>query len=114
MIFAKISPVLSIATQNNLFSQEPQFITGSYLIAKTQNYKLGEESVRFEITYGECIFESGSLTDFKQVHSDSVVLDGETIINWGTDDSVILTAIAEQQGTSVVEIISGSSDRLGL
>ena len=113
MIIAKINPVLSIATQNSLFSQEPQFITGSHLVAKADNYNLGDEQVRFQITYGECIFSSGSLVDFKQIHSDSVVLDGDTITNWGTDDSVILTAIAEQQGTSVVETFTGNLDRFG-
>lgn len=114
MIFAKINPVLSIATQDNLFSQEPQYTTGSYLAAKAQKYTLGDEEVRFQITYGECVFESGSIVEFKEVYSDSVILSGSTISTWGTDDSVILTAIAQHQGTSVVEIHSGSLDRFGL
>ena len=111
MIFAKIDPVLSIATQNNLFSQDTQFITASNLVARANKYDLGSEKVSFEIMFGECIYESGSIVDFQHIHSERIELDGDTIANWGTDDSVILQAIATEKGTSVSEILSGSLER---
>ena len=111
MIFAKITPALSIATQNNFFSQEAQFITGSYLVVQAKKYKLGQESVRFNATFGNVIFQNEDITGFQEIHSTEVLLDGDTIANWGTDDSVILTAVAEQQGTTISQILSGSLEQ---
>ena len=108
MIFGKINPVLSLATQDTLFNPSPEFVTGSYMTAVANQYGLGTNQVNFRVMYGECIFESGSVVGFNTIHADNVVLSGSTISTWGEDDSVILNAIAVQQGTSVVEIVSGS------
>ena len=98
MIFGKISPVLSIATQDSLFNPSPEFITGSYITAVANNYALGANQVNFRVSYGNCEFESGSVVKFNVVHQDNVVLSGSTITTWGEDDSVILDAIADEQG----------------
>jgi hypothetical protein len=50
---------------------------------------------------------------FNVVHSDNVVLSGSTITTWGEDDSVILDALADEQGTTVVAIVSGSANGMG-
>ena len=39
------------------------------------------------------------------VTNTSVVLEGEELASWGTDDSVILSAIASKLGTSVVSTV---------
>jgi hypothetical protein len=113
MIFGKISPVLSIATQDSLFNPSPEFITGSYITAVANNYALGANQVNFRVSYGNCEFESGSVVKFNVVHQDNVVLSGSTITTWGEDDSVILDAIADEQGTSVITIVSGSANGMG-
>jgi hypothetical protein len=108
MIFGQINPVISIATQDGLFNPSPEFITGSYITAVANQYVLGANQVNFRVMYGNCVFESGSVVDFKSVYADNVVLSGDTITTWGQDDSVILEAIAEAQGTEVVAVVSGS------
>lgn len=113
MIFGKINPVLSMATQDTLFNPSPEFITGSYVTAVANNYSLGANQVNFRVMYGNCTFESGSVVKFDVIHADNVVLSGSTIATWGEDDSVILDAIATAQGTSVVEVVSGSVNGFG-
>ena len=114
MIFGKISPVLSLVKQDTLFNPSPEYTTGSYMTAVANQYKLGANEVNFRISYGECTFESGSVVSFKTVHSDNVVLSGEDIATWGEDDSVILDAIAAVQGTSIVSVVSGSVNIMGI
>ena len=113
MIFGKISPVLSIATQDTLFNPSPEFITGSYMTAVANNYPLGANQVNFRVSYGNCTFNSGSVVKFDVIHSDNVVLSGSTIATWGEDDSVILDAIALAQGTTVTQVVSGSANMFG-
>jgi hypothetical protein len=112
MIFGQINPVLSLATQDTLFNPSPEFVTGSYMTAVANQYPLGANQVNFRVSYGNCTFESGSLVKFDVVHSDNVILSGSTIATWGEDDSVILEAIAAEQGTTVVAVVSGSVDTL--
>lgn len=114
MIFGQINPVLSMATQDTLFNPSPEFITGSYMTAVANQYPLGANQVNFRVSYGNCTFESGSVVKFDVVHSDNVVLSGNTISTWGEDDSVILDAIATAQGTNVVAVVSGSASVFGL
>jgi len=113
MIFGQINPVLSMATQDTLFNPSPEFITGSYMTAVANNYSLGANQVNFRVSYGNCEFESGSVVKFNTVHQDNVVLSGSTISTWGEDDTVILDAIAAQQGTSVTTVVSGSAGSFG-
>ncbi len=113
MIFGQINPVLSMATQDTLFNPSPEFITGSYMTAVANNYSLGANQVNFRVSYGNCEFESGSVVKFNVVHQDNVVLSGSTISTWGEDDTVILDAIAAQQGTSVTTVVSGSTSSFG-
>lgn len=109
MIFGKIDPVLSKATQDSLFNPTPEYITGSYVTAYADHYLLGANKVNFRVLYGNCSFKDGEVIEFKTVHADNVYLSGSAIETWGTDDSVILDTIATQQGTSVIEVVSGSS-----
>lgn len=108
MIFGQINPVISIAQQDGLFNPTPEFATGSYMTAVANQYVLGANQVNFRVYYGNCTFESGSVVGFTTVYADNVVLSGATITTWGEDDSVILDALAQAQGTSVVAVVSGS------
>jgi hypothetical protein len=108
-IFGEINPVISIAQQGSLFNPSPSFITGDYMTAVANPYVLGTNEVTFRVSYGNCAFDSeGNVVSFKSVYSDSVTLSGTVISTWGEDDSVILDAIADQQGTTVTQVVSGS------
>jgi hypothetical protein len=113
MIFGQINPVLSLATQDTLFNPSPEFVTGSYMTAVANNYPLGANQVNFRVSYGNCEFESGSVVKFNVVHQDNVILSGSTITTWGENDAVILDAIAAEQGTTVVAVVSGSAGSNG-
>jgi hypothetical protein len=112
MIFAKIDPVLSLAQQTELFNPTPEFITGSHMTAVAQQYPLGANQATFRVLYGTPIIEEGSVVKFDVIYGDSIILSQAEIETWGTDDSVILDIIALKQGTSIVEIISGSINNI--
>lgn len=114
MIFGQISPVISLAQQTDLFDQTTSYITGSYITAVANQYVLGCNQVNFRVMYGNCTFESGSVTSFETVYATNVVLSGSTITSWGEDDSIILEALANEQGTSVVAVVSGSTNNMFL
>ncbi len=114
MIFGQIYPVLSLAQQSDLFDQTTSYITGSYITAVANQYALGANSVNFRVMYGNCTFVSGSVTKFETVYATNVVLTGSAITTWGEDDSVILDAIATEQGTEVVAVVSGSTNNMFL
>lgn len=101
MIFGKINPPVKIAQQINNFSFTE--ITGSYICATTNKYTLGADVARFEIMFGELNEDS-----FQVVTRTSNLVSGETINQWGTDDSVILAKLAELNGTTVTEIVTSS------
>ena len=108
MIFGQIDPVIALAQQTDLFDQTTNYVTGSYVTAVANQYALGTNQVNFRVMYGNCTFESGSVTNFQTVYATNIVLSGSTITTWGEDDSIILDAIAAEQGTSIVSIVSGS------
>ena len=114
MIFGEISPVIALAQQTDLFDQTTNYVTGSYMTAVANQYALGANQVNFRVMYGNCTFESGSVVKFDMVHATNVVLSGSTITTWGEDDSVILDALANEQGTNVIAIVSGSTNNMFL
>jgi hypothetical protein len=114
-IFGLIDPVISIVEQSSLFNPTPSYITGSYMTAVANNYILGTNQVNFRVTYGNCEFDaSGSVISFKSIHSDNVILSGSAISSWGEDDSFILEVLAEEQGTEVIDVVSGSTNSPGM
>lgn len=110
MIFGQIDPVIALAQQTDLFDQTTTYLTGSYVTAVANQYALGTNEVNFRVMYGNCTFESGSVSGFQTVYATNVVLSGDAITTWGEDDSVILDALAAEQGTSVTAVVSGSVD----
>ena len=108
-IFGKINPVISIVEQTTLFNPSPTYITGDYITAAANPYVLGANEVNFRVYYGNCTFGiNGEVVSFENIYTDSVKLSGSAIASWGEDDSVILDIIAQQQGTTITQIVSGS------
>ena len=104
MLFGKIDPVAQIVKQTTPFEQ--QTVDAEYMTALARPYALGAETVNFQVSYGNFTKdETGKITGFNNLFNDNVVLSGPIIANWGTNDAVILDALAAEQGTDVVETI---------
>ena len=108
MIFGKINPVATIVTKSTPFAQTT--VTGSYITAIANPYVLGSDTVKFQVYYGDCTFDTGSgeVAKFKTIYKAPFEVSESAIENWGTNDAEVLTAIATLQGTTVEEIVSGS------
>jgi len=107
MILGKINPVASVIIQQDPFNSVT--VTGSYMYAVARPYVLGTNSVNFQVTYGEASFdESGSIIGFATVFNGSTTITGSDITDWGTNDAYMLDIIAQQQGTTVIEVVSSS------
>lgn len=107
MIFGKIDPVASSIIQQDPFNYTT--ITGSYMYAVARPYVLGSNTVNFQVTYGDALLdESGSVIGFSTIFNASTVVSGNDVLDWGTNDAYMLEIIAQQQGTTVTEVVSGS------
>jgi signal peptidase I len=107
MIFGRIDPAATIYVQSDPFN--PTTVTGSYIAAVARPYVLGTNSVNFQVAYGDCIFdEAGEIIQFNNIFNSNATLSGLDIETWGTDDTVVLGEIAQQQGTQVLEYYSSS------
>ena len=112
-IFGQINPIITLVEQTNVFNPTPNHITANYITAVANTYLLGTNEANFRIMYGNCAFdEKGNVVEFKTIHTDSTTLSGEIISTWGEDDSIILETIAEKQGTTVTNIVSGSVENM--
>lgn len=108
MLLAKISPAAKQIVQTSPF--ESSEISAEYMSALARPYALGASKVNFEVVFGNLVEvdQPGSeekVQHFSGVTNTSVVLEGEELASWGTDDSVILSAIASKLGTSVVSTV---------
>lgn len=117
MLLAKISPAATFTSQENPFAQ-PTTITAEYLTAAARPYVAGAAQTNFEVIFGSYVpavagVEASEGVDavqakpaqFVRIQSSGVVLSAEELASWGTDDSVLLDAIASKLGTSVAETV---------
>lgn len=112
MIFAKITPELSMVEQSGMFNPQVTYKTASYMAAVADPYPLGADKVDFTLMYGTFKVEGPEVyKDFEVIHRERIQLTGEELEDWGTDDSVVLHLIAAKQGTEVVEVVTGEKDR---
>jgi ribosome biogenesis protein Nip4 len=112
MLIAKITPAAKQIVQTTPF--ETSEISAEYMAAIARPYALGASKVNFEVVFGNLVESTrpGSeevTQQFVRVTNTNVELEGEALASWGTDDSVILNAIAAKLGTSVVSTVSVSN-----
>lgn len=123
MLLAKINPAATFTSQNGPFAQ-PTIITAEYFTALARPYVAGATQTNFEVMFGNYTpavegVEASEGVDavqaqaasFQNVQSSQVVLSAEELASWGTDDSVLLEAIASKLGTSVVETVVVEGNR---
>ncbi len=108
MLLAKISPAAKQIVQTSPF--ESSEVTAEYMSALARPYALGASKVNFEVVFGNLVEspKPGSeelVQQFVRVTSSSVVLEGEELASWGTDDLVVINAIAAKLGTSIVSTL---------
>jgi hypothetical protein len=108
MLLAKINPAATFVSQDNPFAQ-PTTTTADYLTALARPYVAGASQTNFEIQFGTYTpaveGEQPQPAKFNRVQSSQLVLTADELASWGTDDSVLLEAVASKLGTSVVETV---------
>jgi len=124
MLLAKINPAASFTSQSGPFTAS-ETITADYLTALARPYIAGASQTNFEVLFGtynsavagveasegvEAVNEQPA--KFNHIQSSQVILTSEELANWGTDDSVLLSAVASKFGTSVVSTATVDSSRL--
>lgn len=108
MLLAKISPAAKQIVQTSPF--ESSEVSAEYMSALARPYALGASKVNFEVVFGNLVESPKPGTEevsqnFVRVTSANVELQGEELASWGTDDSVVLSALAAKLGTSVVSTL---------
>jgi hypothetical protein len=105
MLYAKINPKASFVKQEGPFTA-PVTVEADCLTALARPYAAGASKTNFEVQFGNVVLnEEGVVTSVNQVSNTSVVLTAEELVNWGTDDSVLLETIATKLGTTVESVI---------
>ena len=86
MLFAKINPQAIIANLNGPFDLQTTY--AQYMTAIANPYRLGDNTVNFSIYYGNFILDDqDNPIGFEIKLTNSCVLSGTSIQNWGTDDT---------------------------
>jgi hypothetical protein len=94
MLIGQITPAASIVKQDNPMDA-PVTITADYFTAIARPYRAGAASTNFEVQFGTVTKDDkGVATSFQQQGRGQVTLTSADLSNWGTDDSVLLSAIA--------------------
>lgn len=118
MLLAKISPEATFTSQAGPFAQ-PTIITAEYLTALARPYIAGASQTNFEVIFGSYVPVIAGVeasegveaiqaqpAQFIRVQSSQIVLSAEELASWGTDDSILLEAVASKLGTSVIGTVT--------
>jgi hypothetical protein len=106
MLYAKINPKASFVQQSGPFSA-PVTIEAEYLTALARPYAAGASQTNFEIQFGNAVLnEEGTVTSIQQVSNSDITLTARELVNWGTDDAILLEVIADKLGTVVESVIN--------
>jgi len=117
MLLAKLGQKATFVQQQNPF--QTTSIDAHYMTALARPYQLGGAHTSFEVVFGNLIpaVEAVEASEgveavqaqparFEQVSSSRIELTGEELASWGSDDSVVLEAIAKKYGTTCGEFVT--------
>jgi hypothetical protein len=100
MLVAKINPAVKLAKQDDLFNVSS--IEADSILVAARPYVLGSKDVNFEVLFGNVVdSEETGEKQFVTLSSQQLVLTSDEIGEWGTDDTIVLTAVATKLGTSI-------------
>ena len=101
MLYAKINPTAIVYTQINPFSGITTI--ADYMTVIARPYGVGASQINFEVVYGTIDIISNK---FNRLTSSNITMSESEIINWGTDDTVILSLIATKLGITASDFIN--------
>lgn len=114
MLLAKISPNAVFTQQESPFQSTS--VEAHHVTALARPYQLGGAQTNFELVFGNLISEVAAVeasegveevhaqpARFEQVSTSRVELTSEELASWGTDDKVVLEALAAKLGTTCIE-----------
>jgi hypothetical protein len=109
MLYGKINPTAKVVKQDSPFTSTT--VEANYMGAIARPYSLGATNVDFEVVYGNLVdvpAKEGKTASqkFERVTSSSVKLTAAEIANWGTDDTVVLAAVATKVGTTASDFVT--------
>ncbi len=103
MLIATINPPAQIQRQEGAFST-PTTVNGPQMRIFAERYILGAERCRFQVSFGYLVPDGIDKFRLETIHRDSVELTSEDLADWGTDDSILFTKVANHFGISVVSV----------
>ena len=105
MLYAKINPVATFVQNTSPFTA-PVATQAEYLTAVAIPYAAGAPQTNFEVVFGNVVKdEDDKVTKFINVSGTNIMLTAEELVNWGTNDDVLLTTLALKIGTLAVEFV---------
>lgn len=109
MLFGKITPTAKIGIQQDPFNVT--IAEALFMTAIAQVYKLGQSVTYFEVIFGnfnEVVNdpELPAQPPFTRMLTVTVELTAEELVNWGSDDTVVLEIIANKLGVEILEVIN--------
>lgn len=113
MIVAKITPPAKRVIQDSPFTTKE--FSGDIMVVKCK-YLIGvtgtgqNDKVEFDVKFGNIKYESnpdGSQGNsiFEEIYSTRVMIDGASLSNWGTDDTIVYNIVAQKLGIQVVSTL---------
>ena len=105
MIYAKLTTPIQHVDQSNPLS--PVTKSATHLTVIANRYELGADQATFTVRFGTLAKnESNQITGLNQLFQISHTLTGTDLAGWGTDDTVVLTKIAQAKGFSIQEFVN--------
>jgi hypothetical protein len=96
-LIAKISTPVKISIPSKNIFEEPTIVELDHMLAIARPYRLGADSVDFEIVFGKVDNEV-----FKKNKNTQLTLLGEELSSWGENDEACYNIIASKLGTEII------------
>lgn len=102
MLLGKLQTPAIKVYQIDAFTTEQA--TAEYMVVNANEYVIGAETLKLELRFGNIVVENED-ERFDVVTRQSMLLTQADIINWGTDDYVLLDIVADKLNNSIVSTV---------
>lgn len=109
MLVSKIKPAAKKVIEVTPFSSTTQEL--NYMTAIARPYTPGAEITNFQVQFGNLSTNSEGVVEsfFNQMNT-QISLTKEELVNWGTNDEVLLSIVATKLGVTATEFIEVPRD----
>lgn len=105
MIYAKLKTPIQFVDQTDPL--QPITKTATHVSVIAGRYELGATSATFTLRFGTLVTnDKNEITGLTQLFQVSHTLYQTDLANWGTDDTVIFTKLAQKKGFEIQEFVS--------